>query len=102
MDTSESPDRTRGLDPRIQEMLDEVYKGADASSAKQFLDKYIWAKIWGHVMAIANCKPEMSELLHHRASIKAALVMAQDLNLEIANAKAASDRLRHLYDAKKI
>lgn len=101
-DTSASEGRTSGLDAETQGLLDEIYKGADASAAKEYLNKYIWVAIWGHVQALCKCEPRLENLLEHRAALKSCMNLAHDLNLRIINTQAASDKLRELYHTRKI
>lgn len=96
------PDRTIGLTPEIQTLLDEVYRGADASAAKDYLNKYIWVALWQHVNKLVSDKPSVENMMEHRASIKACLRMAQDLRLEMTSAKHASEKLKELYDRSTI
>src|SRR5689334_4910017 len=93
-------ERTIGFDQEIQAALDTIYAGADASSAKEFLDKYIWTKLWNHVRFLCTCKPTLEELLMHREALKSCMDMAHDLNLRMKSAKYAADKLKALYKLK--
>ena len=91
-------ERTIGVTPEIQGILDKIYEGADASAAKDYLNEYIWVALWSHVNKLANVDPTFENLMEQRSNIKACLRMAQDLKLEMASAKAASQKLKEIYD----
>ncbi|MFA5936683.1 MAG: hypothetical protein WC822_02280 [Candidatus Paceibacterota bacterium] len=81
----------------LDELLARAQKGATAGAAKAYLDEYIWAKIWRLISSMANCEPELAILLQLRGELRAHLLLAQELKLDLDDARNAVGKLRGAY-----
>lgn len=83
----------------IDSLLSEIQKGADASSARTWLDKYLWLKIWQTVRMISNVPPDQlsTTLVALKYRLSELLLIAQETGLDMVNAQNAADRLKKLY-----
>ena len=87
--------------PTLDQLLDDVQKGVTVGAAKEYLDKYLWTKIWSIITLISNAPPEMPILLQLKGELRAHLLLAQELKLDLADAEYAVAKLRGVYGEKQ-
>lgn len=83
-------------------LLSKARKGAAAEGARGYFGDYLWARLWKAVTGVANCPPELNTMLMFRAEIHTCMKMAQDMQLDLANAEIAVKRIKALFSTKPV
>ena len=84
----------------IEELLIRARKGAGAEGGREYIGNFLWARMWKAVTSIANCTPDLPTLLHFKAEITVCMKLAQEIQLDLANAEAVVKRMRELFTHK--
>lgn len=81
----------------VETLFARARKGGGADSAREYMGGYMWARLWKAVTRIANCPPDLSTLLMYRAEIAVCMKISQEMQLDMANANVAAEKIKKLF-----
>lgn len=93
-------DQDQSVEDSAETLYIKARKGATAEGAQQYMGDYLWARLWRAVTSIANCPPDVNVLLQLRAEVHVCIKIAQDLQLDIANAEIALSKIKKIFTTK--
>lgn len=81
-------------------LLAKARRGAGADSAREYFGDYLWARLWRSITLVANCPPDLNQLLMYRSEISTCMKLAQDMQLDLVNAEVAIQKMKKLFTSQ--
>lgn len=81
----------------VEALVIKATKGARAEGGRDYIGNFLWARLWQAVTRIANCPPDLNQLLMYKSEISTCMKLAQEIQLDLVNAEAAIAKVKKLF-----